>query len=191
MNQKKLTEALLDNPVILSVKNQQMLQLALNKPNPLVFLLFGNLSNLEELAHRLLDAGKFPFVHVELISGLVSGPVVADFFLDRFGGKCGIITTRYSLTARAKEIGVPVIQRVFVLDSLSLEQSKEKLEKQLPDAVEIIPGIVPKAISYFHEAFPTLPIIAGGLITEKQEMYAVIEHGGMGVSTTNKNLWNA
>ncbi len=178
-----------EDPVIMAVKNEKALHDALESDGKIVFLLYGTLPRLEVIVRRILGAGKMPFVHVELVDGLKPDAGLADYFADVFGSECGVITTHTALVARARALGVPVIQRVFAVDRRSLEQGEESLRVVLPDALEIIPGVVPSAIRYFHERFPELAIIAGGLIRSKKSMYDVMTSGGVGVSTTDVSFW--
>lgn len=179
------------DPVIMAVKNETALRRALEYDGKIVFLLYGTLPRLETVVRRVLGAGKMPFVHVELVDGIKPDAGLADFFSETFGTKCGIITTHTALVKRAYELKVPVIQRIFAVDSRSLHQGFESLKEVLPDALEVIPGVVPVAIQYFHERFPDLVIIAGGLIRSRQSMYDVISMGGVGVSTTDVSFWEA
>ena len=178
-----------EDPVIMAVKNEKTLHDALESDGKIVFLLYGTLPRLEVIVRRVLGAGKMPFVHVELVDGLRPDAGLADYFAEVFGSECGIITTHTALVTRARALGVPVIQRVFAVDKRSLEQGLESLKETLPDALEVIPGVVPSAIRYFHERFPELAIIAGGLIRTKKSMYDVITSGGVGVSTTDLSFW--
>ena len=61
-------------------------------------------------------------------------------------------------------------------------------KKIKPDAVEILPGLVPKLIAQVHEELST-PIITGGFIQTEAEVLSCIEAGALASSTSHKSLW--
>uniref|UniRef100_UPI0035623901 glycerol-3-phosphate responsive antiterminator n=1 Tax=Ilyobacter sp. TaxID=3100343 RepID=UPI0035623901 len=101
----------------------------------------------------------------------------------------GIISTKYNLIKTAKKLGVRVIQRFFLLDSISLENSLKYARETKPDAVEILPGLMPKIIKRLSNEL-NLPVIAGGLITDKEDIMNALGAGASGVSTTKIELWD-
>lgn len=88
-----------------------------------------------------------------------------------------------------EEESLLTIQRIFLLDSLSLETSYRTFEKVKPDIVEILPGIAPSMIKEDRNKTQVL-VIAGGLIRTKEEMEASLQAGASAVSTSSQNLWN-
>jgi glycerol uptake operon antiterminator len=74
-----------------------------------------------------------------------------------------------------------------VLDSLALLN----IEKQFPldhaDAVEILPGLMPKIIKKLVNLSP-IPIIAGGLVSDIEDVQNALDAGAVSVSTTNSAL---
>ena len=72
---------------------------------------------------------------------------------------------------------------------MSLENAIESLRKVKPQAIEIMPGILPKVIKRINEEFSNLPIICGGLIDEKDEIIKVLSSGAMAVSTSKFEIW--
>jgi glycerol uptake operon antiterminator len=89
----------------------------------------------------------------------------------------------------AVDLGISVIQRLFVIDSLSIENNVKTIKRMKPDAIEIMPGVMPKVIKKIQNEVPNTPIIAGGLIETEEEVIDILNHGGMAVSTTRENLW--
>ena len=43
--------------------------------------------------------------------------------------------------------------------------------------------------SFFHEAVEENPIIAGGLISDKESVMAALSAGAIAVSSTNHEVW--
>ena len=100
----------------------------------------------------------------------------------------GIISTKPMMVKRAKELGLLTIQRFFIIDSIALENSKRQIEVYHPDCVEIMPGIMPKILKDIR-SFVSVPVIAGGLLTEKKDVMSALSAGADAISTTNRNLW--
>ncbi|NLK34186.1 MAG: glycerol-3-phosphate responsive antiterminator, partial [Gracilibacteraceae bacterium] len=88
----------------------------------------------------------------------------------------------------AKNNGIFTIQRLFALDSLSLSSGLESLQATKPEAIEILPGIMPKVIKEIHGQI-RIPVIAGGLIRDKEDVIECLNAGAIGVSTSKKELW--
>lgn len=69
----------------------------------------------------------------------------------------------------------------------------ENIEKQVrqarPDVIEMLPGVIaPKIISRLCRAL-RLPVIAGGLISEKEDIMAALGAGAVSISTTDEKVW--
>jgi glycerol uptake operon antiterminator len=56
------------------------------------------------------------------------------------------------------------------------------------DAIEILPGIIPKIIENLKERIPK-PIIAGGLISDDDDIHKSLHAGAAAVSTIKSRLW--
>ena len=163
---------------------------ALEKEAQIVFLLNGNMLTIEEQEQRVLEAKKFPFIHLDMVEGFEARPIVVDYLSDRFGNDCGIITTRNSIVRKCIAKNIRVVQRFFALDSLSVDNFLDQLDAfSRLDAIEIIPGVLPKIIKRVHERYPHIPLISGGLIRTEQEIQDALKAGCYGISTTRKSLW--
>lgn len=75
-----------------------------------------------------------------------------------------------------------------MLDSKGMHSVAETIENTRPDLIEIMPGVIPKALRLFSRQ--EIPVIAGGLIETKQEVTAALSSGAVAVSTGKKELWN-
>ena len=100
----------------------------------------------------------------------------------------GIISTRPSFIRRGRELGLFTILRIFVFDSLSLENVRPAAAAAQPDMVEILPGIMPKVISRIAAA-TRIPLICGGLIMDKNDIMEALSAGALAVSSTNEQVW--
>jgi glycerol-3-phosphate responsive antiterminator len=186
-NRGKIFNELLPNtPLIAAVLNRQDLEKCLEKKAAIVNLLFGDIRNIVSIVEKCKAAGKFTFVHLDFIEGLSSRDVAVDFIAENTCAD-GIVSTKSNLIKRAKALGLVTIQRFFVMDSISLAN----LEKQLPlgsvDALEIMPGIMPKVIRRIAK-MTSKPIIAGGLISDTEDVRHALEAGAISTSASRIEL---
>lgn len=182
-----LSDKLGENPVVAAVKNEEGLEQALASDCTVVFLLCGSICSVPRLTRRAAEAGKTVFVHADLIDGLASRDVSADF-LREYTPAHGIISTKPSLIRRAKERGLGTVQRFFLIDSLALENLCRQLEHTRPELIEILPGVMPKVLRRVTE-ITSIPVIAGGLIRDKEDILAALDAGAAGISSTDPSVW--
>jgi glycerol uptake operon antiterminator len=183
----KLSQLLIENPVIAAIRNDEELGKVISSNILIVFVLYGSIMNLKKICESLKAVGKVVFVHVDLIEGL-KGDYAGLHFIKQCGEPYGIITTRVTNVKNGKQLGLCVIQRIFVVDSLSLETGIRNIQSVLPDAVEVMPGVASKIIKSMGSAV-RVPIIAGGLIETKKDIMDSISAGAMAISTTKQELW--
>ena len=191
MNQE-FYEAVEANPVIAAVKNDAGLQAAVEMEEiQVIFVLYGDVCTIPEILERIKAAGKKAMVHIDLIAGLSAKEISVEF-IARQTRADGIITTKPALVRRAKEQGIFAVLRFFVIDSLALKNI-ENLEMQCgtsrPDFIEVLPGVMPKVLGRIAKV-SRIPMIAGGLITEKEDVIAALSVGAIAVSSTNQDVWN-
>lgn len=191
MNQE-FYEAVEANPVIAAVKNDAGLQAAVEMEEiQVIFVLYGDVCTIPAILERIKAAGKKAMVHIDLIAGLSAKEISVEF-IARQTRADGIITTKPALVRRAKELGIFVVLRFFVIDSLALKNI-ENLEMQCgtsrPDFIEVLPGVMPKVLGRIAKV-SRIPMIAGGLITEKEDVIAALSAGAIAVSSTNQDVWN-
>ena len=129
--------------------------------------------------------GKFVFIHIDLAEGI--GKDKAGIAWLKSLGADGIITTRTQLIRAAAECGLLAVQRFFVLDSKGMNSIAETVGKAAPDMIEIMPGVIPKALKLFSGQ--KVPVIAGGLIETEHEVTTALSNGAFAVSTGKKHLW--
>lgn len=177
-------ELLMDFPVISAVKDDVGLRQALNSDCQVVFLLYGTILNICDLVELVHRQGKVCFVHLDLIEGLSNREIAVDALI-KFCSPDGILSTRTPQIRRAQHLGVTAIQRVFLLDSMSLQSLLTTVDTYHPDYIEVLPGVVPSVIAEIT-AKTSIPIIAGGLVRSKQD---VIQAGAIAVSTSCPEVW--
>ena len=191
MNQE-FYDAVEANPVIAAVKSDAGLQAAVEMEEiQVIFVLYGDVCTIPEILERIKAAGKKAMVHIDLIAGLSAKEISVEF-IARQTRADGIITTKLALVRRAKELGIFAVLRFFVIDSLALKNI-ENLEMQCgtsrPDFIEVLPGVMPKVLGRIAKV-SRIPMIAGGLITEKEDVIAALSVGAIAVSSTNQDVWN-
>lgn len=176
------------NPVIAAVKDVNNIDDAINSQCEIIFLLCGNIFNLEEIVKRVHEKCKLIFIHVDLIDGFSRDATALKYIHERIKPD-GIISTKNSQLKAAKELGMLTVQRLFIIDSLSIDSTVKSSSIVNPDAIEIMPGIMPRITRKLCTKLD-VPIIVGGLISESMDVEKAIESGALGVSTSSKQLWN-
>lgn len=171
-------------PAIRQVKDfEKALQ---SKHEWIVFLetRLGKLKNLVQYARR---ANKKVLIHIDLVQGLKADEYGVEFLVHEVKPD-GILSTRISVLELVKKHKLLAIQRLFLLDSLSLENNVKSSKRMKVDYIEVLPGRIPEVIKEIYEK-TDIPIIAGGLIKTKEDVQAALEAGAVAVSTSSKDLW--
>ena len=159
----------------------------MEKDCAMVFILYGNVCNISSIVEKVKERGKLAIVHVDLIAGLSSKEVAVDFIKENTRAD-GIISTRTGMVKRAMELGLIGGQRAFLIDSIALENTRKQLASFQPDFMEIMPGMMPKILKRIRETTSVL-LVAGGLLSDKQDIMAAFQAGVDAVSTTKEDLW--
>ncbi len=181
-------EAVEENPIIAAVKNMDDLKICCSLEDiRVVFILFGDVCSIREIVQQIKDSGKVAMVHIDLISGLSSKEIVVDFIRKNTEAD-GIISTKAALIKRGKELKMFTVLRYFLLDSMAYENIRQQQHAVKPDYIEVLPGVMPKVIGKVCKMSKT-PIIAGGLISDKESVMAALSAGAIAVSSTNHEVW--
>jgi len=180
-------ELLEENPVIAAVKDDEGLERCLESDVRVVFLLYGDLMSVSEKIEKIKKADKKVIVHIDLVGGLSGKEISVDFIKEKTDAD-GIITTKPQLIKRAKELGLYTVMRFFVIDSMAIENMKRQTESVYPDCIEMLPGVMPKVIERICKLV-SAPVIAGGLISDKEDVVAALGAGALSVSTTRQEIW--
>lgn len=188
---QKFYDAVERNPVIAAVKDKDGLNACCALEDiQVIFVLFGDICSIGDITRQIKEAGKVAMVHVDLIVGL-GGKEIALDFIRNYTQADGIITTKPSLIKRAKELSLYTILRFFVIDSMALENLRKVNEEGYltkPDFIEILPGVMPKILRRIVKS-SRIPVIAGGLIADKEDVMMALSANVIAVSTTNTQVW--
>ncbi|MDV4150676.1 glycerol-3-phosphate responsive antiterminator [Clostridium sp. AL.422] len=179
-------EILEGNPVVAAVKDIDDLESALQSDIKVIFVLFGNILNIKEISEKISSSKKIGILHIDLVEGLSSNEYALKFLKETTRFK-GIISIKPQVLRNAKKLGFIVIQRIFMIDSLSKENMKNHLVKEC-DAVEILPGLLFKIIKEISITLDK-PLISGGLISDKEDVVETLKSGATCISTTKKDIW--
>jgi glycerol uptake operon antiterminator len=174
-------------PIIAAVRDEAALAVALASPSAVVFLLSGNLLNIEQMVQRVRREERAAFVHLDLLEGLTKDQHGLRWLAQR-ARPTGIISTRGSVLSAASSMGLATVQRLFLLDSQSVRTGLDLANNVRPDVIEVLPAILPDAISdIWHRS--GRPVIAGGMISSREQVCAALQAGAQGVSSSNHELW--
>lgn len=176
-----------NNPIIAAINELEQLDEALDSPCEIVFLLTGNIFNLKEIANRVKSRGKGLYIDIDSIDGFSKDTWGLEYIVKNIYPD-GIITTKENLVRLSKDLGAFTILRLFIVDSISLEKGIQSTTTTRPHALEIFPGIMPKIIKMVYEEME-IPIIASGLIMDKEDVMESLNSNAIAVSSNNKNVW--
>lgn len=187
MNVDRIIDLVSNNLIIAAVSSKDDVEAAVESPCEVVFLLNATILNAGSLVEMVHSAKKIAFIHVDLMKGLAND-LDGLKYLKEVIQPDGVISTKGIVVKRAKELGFVTVQRLFVLDSKSIDMGIKQLKDMKPDFVEIMPGSMAKIISRVSERVTT-PVIAGGLIDQEEEVMSLIKAGAISISTSAKALW--
>ncbi|MCT8976173.1 glycerol-3-phosphate responsive antiterminator [Clostridium sp. CX1] len=182
-----LREMLMENPIIAAIRDNKELEKVFKSKASIVFVLYGDILTIPKICQRLKENKKTVFIHVDLIEGL-RGDSAGIKYVKEYVKPDGIISTKTSNIKYGNALGMYTIQRIFVIDSLSLKTGIKNILDIKPNAVEVMPGVASKIISFLNKEVRT-DIIAGGLIKNKKDVMDSLAAGAIAISTTEQELW--
>lgn len=180
-------DALEQSPVIAAIKDDEGLARCLHCDSRIIFILYGDILTIPDIVARVKESGRIAMVHIDLIHGLQSREIAVDF-IHKYTNADGIISTKGNLISRAKELGMYTVLRFFVIDSMAYAGIMKQLTQAKPDVIEILPGPMPSVIARIVKQV-RCPVIAGGLVTERDEVIKLLEAGASCISSTNPAVW--
>ena len=184
MRLSEIVDCLEQNPVIAAIREDKWEQ-ALASPVQVLFYLSADLLTVQQHIAQAHAAHKYILVHMDLAEGI--GKDRAGI---RFLAQCGvdgIISTRAQMIRLAKEQELLAVQRFFAVDAKGMDSIDEMLRTSNPHLMEIMPGVIGKAIRRFSGG--GIPVIAGGLVQTKGEVTDALGCGATAVSTGEQSLW--
>lgn len=186
MTREDLKTVLQKNKFVCAIKDDDGLNNVLKSENKVVFILYGSVMNICDIVKKLKSKNKITFVHIDLIEGLSSKEVAVEFIAKNTGAD-GIITTKQVLVKSAASHGLLTVQRFFLIDSLAFDNLKKQLNNAYMDVVEVLPACSTKTITEITK-LTDLPIIASGMIRDKDDINEAILAGATAISGTNLEI---
>lgn len=172
--------------IIATTRNDEEFSCAVKSKTDIIFMLAPNIESIKSQVQQALKSGKKLFIHLDLAEGIGK---------DEFGiryvkaqGVDGIISTRTSIIKMAKKEGLFTVQRFFIVDSHSVDTTLETAKISKADMIEVMPGVVPKAVSRLKKELNTF-VVAGGLIETEEEIKNVTDAGASAVSVGKREFW--
>ncbi|WP_202081346.1 glycerol-3-phosphate responsive antiterminator [Caldalkalibacillus salinus] len=185
--QKRIVDKV-ESQVIAAIQDPDRIEKAKVSEANVAFLLTGDLLSIKDYVQTLQQANMYVFIHLDFIEG-ISNDKSAITYVAKEWRPDGIITTKNHLIKTAKEQGLMTIQRIFLLDQTAFNRGIDMIRQCQPDAVEVLPGLMPRVIYELTEMTQT-PVIAGGLIREEHEVKEALKAGALAVSVGNPSLWS-
>ena len=174
-------------PIIAAVKPREDLEKAVVSDVQAIFLLSSNIIDIESIAELVHSHQKILFIHMDFVDGLSKDPSGVRYLSTK--GIDGIISTRSNIIAAAHDAGISCVQRFFMIDSRSVDTALDTLKQSKADMIEIMPALAYKSITKIKNNIQ-IPIIAGGLIESRDEVYKALGAGASMISTGKSDLWN-
>lgn len=183
--QKRVVEPV--SPIVVAVRDLADLPRAIATVHRTIFLLSTNLSTVGSAVEMVKRAGKQVFVHMDLVEGLGKDAHGLQWLASTVR-PTGVVTTRPPLATKARSLGLVTVQRIFLVDSQSVQTGLQMAREVKPDYLEVMPGILPETIRWLVKQSP-VPIIAGGLCREVAHYEAARRAGAVAISTSADELW--
>lgn len=175
------------NGVIPAIRNLKDFEAALKTEHEWIVILEVRLGQLRSVVNYAKRANKKVLLHIDLVQGLKADEYGVEFLVNDIHVD-GVVSTRGSVIEFAKKRGILAVQRMFLLDSLSLKTDVRISGRYEPDYIEVLPGKLPEVIRDISSGI-SIPIIAGGLINNREDVENAYEAGSIAVSTSKKELW--
>jgi glycerol uptake operon antiterminator len=177
-----------DTPVIPAVRKPELVEQACASRGKLIYLLTGDLENIDAMIRQILSAGKIPIVNLDLLNGFSRDKFAVNYL--KRAGAGGIISTHLDPLRHALSIGLYAIQRTFLLDSGAMDTASNQLKNTPVHALEILPAqVAPKMIARVRALCLDLPIVGGGLIETMKEVEQLLAQGLSAISTSHTEMW--
>ncbi len=185
---QRLAVQLEQTRVIPAVRAPEFLLRGAQAPGKIVYFLFGNPEDIQQMAETVVAADKIPILNLDLAAGLARDQAAVSFLARR--SVQGIISTHPEPLRAARDFGLFAVQRTFLLDSAALLSVLRSLDHFLPDALEVLPAMAaPHIVAQLRKNHPMLPVIAGGLIKTLREIDDLVQQGVSSVSVSDCDLW--
>ncbi|WP_087974782.1 glycerol-3-phosphate responsive antiterminator [Oceanobacillus rekensis] len=177
-------------PIIAALRNMDDFQKAIDSKVDNIFFMGGDVKQVIEGVQLAKKHNKGSFLHTDLIKGISNTDKETISFIKHYIQADGIVTPKRHLIREANKNELYAIFHLFILDSLALTNGTSVVKSIQPDAIELMPGVVPKIIDKFASGFTDTPIISSGLIQTVEEAKISLDAGSTALAVSNVELWN-
>lgn len=147
----------------------------------------GTINNIKEPIDKITKSGKTVLVYLDMIKGVTKDRHGIEYLANHFKVD-GIITNKQHLIKYTQERGLLAGLHIFLIDSISLDNSLLLVKETSADFIELMPGVMPETTAKFINE-TNIPVIASGMIDSFDLVKANIGAGAVGISTSKSYLW--
>ena len=184
-----LKTVMLEKKIGATIRRVEDLNEAIHHPNiGTIFLLGTDINVLPSIVKKIHSINKVLLVHLDMLEG--AGKDRAGIHLLARMGLRGLVTTKPNLVKFARDEGMVVIQRLFILDSESVKTGIKMASAVKPNAVEILPATVPSFVIQDMKDALGIPVLGGGLLRTEEDVRVALSKGIDAVSTSLRHLWD-
>lgn len=185
----RVDEILSESPIIASVSTMADFEYAVTCENvSCIALKFGDIDTIANLVERAHRHKKKVIAHFDSIRG-VARDNCGVRFLAKVGVDC-LNTTKPQFIGVIRDAGMVAILVMFLVDTEAVKAGIESINKNKPDAVVIMPTSIPGDFVKDIIKKIKINVIAGGLLTKKEELIEAMDKGICSVITSRKELWD-
>ncbi|WP_067725124.1 glycerol-3-phosphate responsive antiterminator [Oceanobacillus damuensis] len=177
-------------PIIAALRDIDDFQKAIDSNVDNIFYMGGDVQQVIEGVRLAKEHNKRSFIHIDLIKGISNTDKETISFIKHYIQADGIVTPKKHLIREANKHELYAIFHLFILDSLSMMNGTSVVESVQPDAIDLMPGVIPKIINKFATDFIDIPIISSGLIQTVEEAKISLDAGATALAVSNGDLWN-
>ncbi|MGG3573445.1 glycerol-3-phosphate responsive antiterminator [Bacillus gobiensis] len=177
-----------ENPIIAAVRDVKHMNHVIQTSIDTIFLMTGDIFTIEECVSIARNNDKQIFIHVDLIRGIAKDKEGIKYLARRVKPD-GIVTTKNQLIHVAKKEGLLTVQHLFLIDTHAYQTGIKNILDVEPDAVELMPGLMPRVINDLYRQIPC-PIVCAGLIKSEQEVIEALGAGAAATAISEQSLWD-
>lgn len=177
-----------DQCIIPAISDYKSLKLFLQTNNVYAVLLGFELAELADVIQELHAHQRKVLVHIDLIRGIASDEFGANHLIQNLLVD-GVISIRPAVIQRTRKRGKIAILRIFLRDTMSMKKSISIINQAQPDYVELLPAVGGTLLESVRKRIGP-PVICGGLISDKTQIQDCLNHGAIGVTTSNPSFWH-
>ncbi len=141
---------------------------------------------LRDVVKILHDNDRFGLVHIEMIQGISNDEFGTQILTQQLKVD-GIISSKPKIIEMAKKTHALAIQRVFLIDSKSLERGVASVAESKPNAMEVMPALTFQMFGDIKERID-MELWAGGLIRNEEMVRTVLANGAKRMTVGNLDL---